>query len=444
MAGITPVAAAGPAKKTPWWAELYVQVLIAIAAGALIGHLAPATGEALKPLGDAFIKLVKMIIAPVIFLTVTLGIAGMRDIGKVGGVAAKAFGYFITVSSFALVVGLVVANVVQPGAGMNIDPASLDASKVEGYAAKSHDMTIVGFLMDIIPSTVGSAFVDGNILQVLFFSIPFGLALAMIGDRGDPAIKVLSAVAEAFFKLVAIFMRAAPIGAFGAFAFTIGKYGIESVISLIALVATFYLTSAVFVVVVLGAICALNGFSIFRLLRYLKEELLLVLGTSSSEAALPSLMEKMERAGAEKSVVGLVVPTGYSFNLDGTNIYMTLAALFIAQALGIELSLGEQLLLLGVAMLSSKGAAGVTGAGFITLAATLQVTPSVPLAGMALILGVDRFMSECRAITNFIGNAVATLVVSRWEGALDRERLAAVLAGEPGPVAARPLEQDAD
>jgi aerobic C4-dicarboxylate transport protein len=315
---------------------------------------------------------------------------------------------------------------------------------VEGYATKSHDMTIVGFLMDIIPSTVGSAFVDGNILQVLFFSIPFGLALAMIGDRGDPAIKVLSAVAEAFFKLVAIFMRAAPIGAFGAFAFTIGKYGIESVISLIALVATFYITSAVFVVVVLGAICALNGFSIFKLLRYLKEELLLVLGTSSSEAALPSLMEKMERAGAEKSVVGLVVPTGYSFNLDGTNIYMTLAALFIAQALGIELSLGEQLLLLGVAMLSSKGAAGVTGAGFITLAATLQVVPSVPLAGMALILGVDRFMSECRAITNFIGNAVATLVVSRWEGALDRERLAVVLAGEPGPVAARPLEQDAD
>jgi aerobic C4-dicarboxylate transport protein len=444
MAGITPVAAAGPARKTPWWAELYVQVLIAIAAGALIGHFAPATGEALKPLGDAFIKLVKMIIAPVIFLTVTLGIAGMRDIGKVGGVAAKAFGYFITVSSFALVVGLVVANVVQPGAGMNIDPASLDASKVEGYATKSHDMTIVGFLMDIIPSTVGSAFVDGNILQVLFFSIPFGLALAMIGDRGDPAIKVLSAVAEAFFKLVAIFMRAAPIGAFGAFAFTIGKYGIESVISLIALVATFYITSAVFVVVVLGAICALNGFSIFKLLRYLHEELLLVLGTSSSEAALPSLMEKMERAGAEKSVVGLVVPTGYSFNLDGTNIYMTLAALFIAQALGIELSLGEQLLLLGVAMLSSKGAAGVTGAGFITLAATLQVVPSVPLAGMALILGVDRFMSECRAITNFIGNAVATLVVSRWEGALDRERLAVVLAGEPGPVAARPLEQDAD
>ncbi len=436
--------AAVPSRRTPWWGHLYVQVLAAIVLGAVIGHVWPATGEALKPLGDAFIKLVKMIIAPVIFLTVTTGIAGMRDIGKVGTVAAKAFAYFLTVSSFALVVGLVVANVVRPGAGMNVDPATLDVGAVEDYAAKSHEMTITGFLMDIIPQTVAGAFVSGNILQVLFFAIPFGVALAMVGERGDPLLRVLNATAEAFFKLVAIFMRAAPIGALGAFAFTIGKYGIDSVLSLAALVGTFYATSLLFVLVVLGAIARLNGFSILKLIRYLKEELLLVLGTSSSEAALPSLLEKMEKAGAPKTVVGLVVPTGYSFNLDGTNIYMTLAALFIAQALGIELSIGEQLALLAVAMLSSKGAAGVTGAGFITLAATLSVVPSVPVAGMALILGVDRFMSECRALTNFIGNAVATLVVSRWEGALDYAALNRALASEPQPIAARPVEADAD
>ncbi|MCR5875070.1 dicarboxylate/amino acid:cation symporter [Phenylobacterium sp. J426] len=431
-------------KRTPWWAQLYVQVLAAIILGAVIGHFWPTLGASLKPLGDAFIKLVKMIIAPVIFLTVTTGIAGMRDLGKVGGVAAKAFAYFIAVSSFALVVGLIVANVVRPGAGMNADPATLDAAAVADYAAKSHEMTITGFLMDIIPSTVAGAFAEGNILQVLFFSIPFGVALAMVGERGEPLLRVLNATAEAFFKLVAIFMRAAPIGAFGAFAFTIGKYGIGSIVSLAALVGTFYATSALFVLVVLGAIARLNGFSILKLIRYLKEELLLVLGTSSSEAALPSLLEKMERAGAPKTVVGLVVPTGYSFNLDGTNIYMTLAALFIAQALGIDLTLPEQLLLLAVAMLSSKGAAGVTGAGFITLAATLSVVPSVPVAGMALILGVDRFMSECRALTNFIGNAVATLVVSRWEGQLDRAALDRALDSEPQPIAALPVEADAD
>ncbi|WP_309087205.1 dicarboxylate/amino acid:cation symporter [Phenylobacterium sp.] len=438
-----PEAAAAP-RRTPWWAHLYVQVLAAIVLGAVIGHFWPATGEALKPLGDAFIKLVKMIIAPVIFLTVTTGIAGMRDIGKVGTVAAKAFAYFLAVSSFALVVGLVVANVVRPGAGMNVDPATLDVSAVEDYAAKSHEMTITGFLLDIIPQTVAGAFVSGNILQVLFFAIPFGVALAMVGDRGEPLLRVLNATAEAFFKLVAIFMRAAPIGALGAFAFTIGKYGIDSIVSLAALVGTFYATSLLFVLVVLGLIARLNGFSVLKLIRYLKEELLLVLGTSSSEAALPSLLEKMEKAGAPKTVVGLVVPTGYSFNLDGTNIYMTLAALFIAQAVGIDLSLGEQLLLLAVAMLSSKGAAGVTGAGFITLAATLSVVPSVPVAGMALILGVDRFMSECRALTNFIGNAVATLVVSRWEGQLDRAALDRALDAGPRPIAARPVEADAD
>jgi aerobic C4-dicarboxylate transport protein len=385
---------------------------------------------ALKPLGDAFIKLVKMIIAPVIFLTVTTGIAHMRDLGKAGGTAARAFAYFIVVSGFALVVGLVVANVLQPGASMHIDPATLDPTKVKDYAAKAEKLSVVGFLMDIIPSSVVSPFAEGNILQVLFFAIPFGVALTLVGERGQPALAVLDSLSQAVFRLVAIFMRAAPIGAFGAFAFTVGSYGIASILSLASLVATFYGTAILFVLGVLGAIAALNGFSILKLIRYLKAELLLVLGTSSSEAALPSLLEKMERAGAAKSVVGLVVPTGYSFNLDGTNIYMTLASLFIAQALGIHLGLGDQLLLLGVAMLSSKGAAGVTGAGFITLAATLQVVPSVPVAGMALILGVDRFMSECRALTNFVGNAVATIVVSRWEGQLDREQLRAALDGE--------------
>lgn len=418
---------AGGAKRRPLWAQLYVQVLAAIVLGALIGHFNPQLGVALKPLGDAFIKLVKMIIAPVIFLTVATGIAHMKDLGKAGATAAKAFGYFLVVSSFALVVGLVVANTLQPGASMHVDPATLDPSKVKGYAAKAETLSVVGFLMDIIPSSVVSPFSEGNILQVLFFAIPFGISLALLGERGAPALAVLDSLGQAVFRLVAIFMRAAPIGAFGAFAFTVGSYGLKSIQSLAGLVATFYATSLLFVLVVLGAIAAASGFSILKLIRYLKAELLLVLGASSSEAALPSLMEKLESAGAGKSVVGLVVPTGYSFNLDGTNIYMTLAALFIAQALGIQLDLGQQLLLLGVAMLSSKGAAGVTGAGFITLAATLQVVPTVPLAGMALILGVDRFMSECRSLTNFIGNAVATLVVARWEGQLDRDKLRAAL-----------------
>ena len=435
--------AEAPARRTPLWGQLYVQVLVAIVAGAVICHFWPSTGEALKPLGDAFIKLVKMLIAPVIFLTVTTGIAGMRDLGKVGGVAAKAFGYFIVVSSFALVVGLIVANVLQPGAGMNVDPASLDPEAVAQYSQAAHDQTVTGFLLHIIPETVTGAFADGEILQVLFFSILFGISLAVVGDRAQPVVRVLESASEAFFRLVHILMKAAPIGAFGAFAFTIGKYGIESLVNLAALVGTFYLTSLIFVVAVLGAVAAANGFSIFKLIRYLKEELLLVLGTSSSEAALPSLIEKMERAGAKKSVVGLVVPTGYSFNLDGTNIYMTLAALFIAQACGIELSWGQQAMLLAVAMLSSKGAAGVTGAGFITLAATLAVVPTVPVAGMALILGVDRFMSECRALTNFIGNAVATVVVAKWEKGLDKDALDAALAGGPRPARA-PVQIDED
>jgi len=415
--------------KAPWYSHLYFQVLIAITAGALIGHFNPALGESLKPLGDAFIKIVKMVIGPVIFLTIVTGIAGMSDLKTFGRATAKAFAYFLTFSTLALIIGLIVANVVQPGAGMNIDPASLDTAKVADYAAKAHETTIVGFLTAIIPDTVASAFVDGNILQVLFFSITFGIALFLVGDKGKPVVDLLESLSHGFFRLVAILMKAAPIGAFGAFAFTIGKYGIGSLVHLATLVACFYLTSALFVVVVLGLVARFNGFSIFRLIAYLKTELFLVLGTSSSESALPSLMDKMERAGCAKPIVGLVIPTGYSFNLDGTNIYMTLAALFIAQATGVHLSLGDQLLLLGVAMISSKGAAGVTGAGFITLAATLSVMPSVPVAGMALILGIDRFMSECRAITNFIGNAVATIVVARWEGALDKDALDLALKG---------------
>jgi aerobic C4-dicarboxylate transport protein len=342
-------------------------------------------------------------------------------------VAAKTFFYFFVVSTLALVIGLVVANVFQPGAGMNVDPATLDAGAVSGYAAKAHDQSLVAFLMNIIPTSFVSAFVDGQVLQVLFVAVLFGLSLAFVGEAAAPVIQVMEAASTTFFRFVHIVMRFAPLGAFGAFAFTIGEYGIQSIVNLAKLVATFYITSALFIVVVLGIIAAFAGVSIFRLLAYLRAELFLVLGTSSSEAALPSLMEKMERAGCAKPVVGLVVPTGYSFNLDGTNIYMTLAALFIAQATGVELSLKDQILLLLVAVVSSKGAAGVTGAGFVTLAATLSVTPSVPVAGLALILGIDRFMSECRALTNFAGNAVATVVIARWEKAVDRDRLQATL-----------------
>ncbi|MET3827833.1 aerobic C4-dicarboxylate transport protein [Sphingomonas sp. PvP055] len=419
-----------PAAPKRWYAQLYFQVLLAIVAGVLLGHFAPQTGEAMKPIGDAFIKLVKMVIAPVIFLTIVTGIAGMRDLGSVGRVAGKAFAYFLFFSTLALIVGMVVANVVRPGAGLNIDPASLDASKVSEYAAKAHETTLTGFLTGIIPDTFLSAMTQGNILQVLFISILFGIALALIGERGAKVLDLLNDVSITFFKLVGIVMRAAPIGAFGAMAFTIGKYGVGTLANLATLVGTFYATSLIFVLVVLGLVARLTGFSIIKLILYLKAELLLVLGTSSSESALPSLIEKMERAGCPKSIVGLVVPTGYSFNLDGTNIYMTLAALFIAQACNVDLTLGQQLLLLSVAMLSSKGAAGVTGAGFITLAATLSIVPSVPVAGMALILGVDRFMSECRSLTNFIGNAVATVVVSKWEGKLDLEQLNAALSGK--------------
>jgi len=434
----------GTAARGRWYSHLYVQVLGAIILGVLVGHFAPAAGEALKPLGDAFIKLVKMIIAPLIFLTIVTGIAGLRDLAAVGRVAGKAFAYFLFFSTLALIVGLVVANTVQPGAGLNIDPASLDAAKVADYADKAHATTLTGFLLDIIPDTFVSALTAGSILQTLLAAILFGVALAMVGDRAAKVMGAFEQISIVMFKLVAILMKLAPLGAFGAMAFTIGKYGIGTLANLAGLVATFYITSLLFVLVVLGLAARIAGFSIFRLIAYLKTELLLVLGTSSSESALPSLIEKMERAGCPKSIVGLVIPTGYSFNLDGTNIYMTLAALFIAQACNVDLSLSEQMLLLGVAMLSSKGAAGVTGAGFITLAATLSIAPSVPVAGMALILGVDRFMSECRSLTNFIGNAVACVIVTIWEGRLDRAEFDAALAGgmpsvdelEPGVVAA--------
>lgn len=428
-----------PAKK-PWYKVLYFQVLIAIAVGVLLGTVAPDIGEAMKPLGDAFIKLVKKIIAPVIFLTVVTGIAGMSNMKQVGRVAGKAMLYFLTFSTLALIIGLIVANVLQPGAGLNIDPATLhagkDASKVAEYASKAHETTITGFLMSIIPETMVSPLTEGNILQVLFVSVLFGISLASVGEKGKAVLNLLQDLSLPVFKAVEILMKAAPIGAFGAMAFTIGKYGLHSIQNLLFLVASFYITSLLFILVILGAVARYNGFSIVKMIKYIKDELLLVLGTSSSEAALPTLMQKMERAGCEKSVVGLVIPTGYSFNLDGTNIYMTMAALFIAQACNIELSLTQQITLLLVAMLSSKGAAGITGAGFITLAATLAVVPSVPIEGMALILGIDRFMSECRALTNLTGNACATIVVSRWENALDKQRLDAALDGHPLPLPA--------
>ncbi|MFK3891219.1 dicarboxylate/amino acid:cation symporter [Sphingomonas sp. NPDC079357] len=421
--------------------HLYVQVLIAIVAGAIVGHFYPQFGAALKPLGDGFIKLVKMVIAPVIFLTLVSGIAGLRELSAVGRVAGKAFGYFLFFSTLALIVGLIVANVVQPGAGMNINPATLDTGAVADYAAKAHDTTLTGFLLNIIPDTLISALTQGNILQVLLVAILFGVALSLVGAPAAPILDLIERLNIVVFRVVAILMRVAPLGAFGAIAFTVGKYGVGSLVNLGGLVATFYLTSALFVFGILGIVARLHGFSILRLIAYLKGELLLVLGTSSSEPALPGLLTKLEAAGCDRGVVGLVVPTGYSFNLDGTNIYMTLAALFIAQACNVDLTIGQQLLLLGVAMLSSKGAAGVTGAGFITLAATLSIVPTVPVAGMALILGVDRFMSECRSLTNFVGNAVAAIVVARWEGKLDRPALDAALAGRP---LASPLPQPAE
>lgn len=419
-----------PPRKPRFYEVLYVQVIFAIIVGILLGHFFPEFGESLKPLGDAFIKLVKMIIAPVIFLTVVTGIAGMNDMKSVGRVAGKAMLYFLTFSTLALVVGMGIANIIQPGAGLNIDPSTLQSAKVSEYVSKAQESSMIAFFMNIIPTTVLSPLTEGNILQVLFVSVLFGISLASVGERGKPITDLLQVAAAPMFKLVSIVMKVAPIGALGAMAFTIGKYGLHSISNLMLLIVTFYITSILFVLLILGAVARYNGFSIVGLIRYIKAELWLVLGTSSSEAALPNLMQKMEAAGCKKSVVGLVVPTGYSFNLDGTNIYMTMAALFIAQATNTDLTIGQQITLLLVAMLSSKGAAGVTGAGFITLAATLSVVPGLPVEGMALILGIDRFMSECRALTNFIGNACATIVVARWENALDKEQLGKAMRGE--------------
>ena len=422
-----------PAGRKPWYRILYLQVLIAILIGALLGWLAPqiATNEWVKALGDGFIKLIRMMIAPVIFCTVVSGIAHVRDAKKVGRVGLKAIVYFEVISSFALVIGLLVGNLTRPGAGFGGQPP--DAASVAQFAKQAGEMKPVDFVLHTIPDTVIGAFASGDILQVLFFSVLFGFALMALGERGDGVRSFIDETSQAVFGVIAIVLKVAPLGAFGAMAFTVGRYGPQALGNLAELVATFYLTSILFVVIVLGLVARIVGFSIFRFLRYIKDELLIVLGTSSSETALPQLMEKLERLGCSKSVVGLVVPLGYSFNLDGTNIYMTLATLFVAQALGFDLSLGQQFTILVVAMLTSKGASGVTGAGFITLAATLSVVSPALVPGMALLLGIDKFMSECRALTNIIGNGVATVVVSWWEGELDRTKLEAGLRRQVDP-----------
>jgi aerobic C4-dicarboxylate transport protein len=409
---------------------LYVQVLIAIALGVLIGALWPKLGVQLKPLGDGFIALIRMLIAPVIFCTVAAGIARMSDLKKFGRVGGKAILYFEVVSTFALLIGAIVAELIQPGRGLNIDPRTLDPSVAAGYAAKARGDSVVDHLMAIVPKTFASAFAEGDILQVLLLAILTGFGLSRLGELGARGARALEQVMALFFSILHIVVRAAPIGAFGAMGFTIGKYGLTALIHLGALIGAFYLTSILFVLLVLGLIARACGFSILRFIAYIKEELLIVLGTSSSETVLPLIMQKLERLGASKTVVGLVVPAGYSFNLDGTNIYMTLASLFLAQATNTHLSWGQEAALLGVAMLTSKGASGVTGAGFITLAATLAVVPSIPIQALAVLVGVDRFMSECRALTNLVGNGVATLVVARWENELDRPRLDAELQGE--------------
>ncbi len=404
--------------------HLYFWVLLAIVTGGTIGYVSPATGVALKPLGDGFIALVKMLIAPIIFCTVVLGIAGAGSMKKVGRVGGKALLYFEVVSTFALIIGVVVANVIKPGGGFNADPATLDAKAVADYAKVAQSQTTVDFIMHIIPRTFFDAFTgSGDLLQVLFVAVLFGYAMTHLGAEGELIHNVIAKASHIFFRMMNVLMKVAPLGAGGAMAFTIGRYGVAALKPLALLMGSFYLTCLLFVLVVLGTIAALTGFNILRFINYIKEELLTVLGTSSSESALVPLMQKLERLGCSKSVVGLVVPAGYSFNLDGTNIYLTMAALFVAQALNIELTLRQELTILAVAMLTSKGASGVTGAGFITLAATLAVVPSIPVAGLALILGVDRFMSESRSLTNFIGNGVAAIVVSRWEGELDVEAL---------------------
>jgi len=412
-----------PQAKKPWYRLLYVQVIFAIVIGVILGHFWPEHSQSLKLLGDGFIALVKMIIAPVIFITVSTGLASMNNLNTVGRVTGKAMLYFITFSTLALVVGMVVANLVQPGHGMNIDPASIDPKTIKDYVNATKEHTLTNFILDIIPTSLMSSLTGDRILQVLFVAIIFGIGLSMTQEKSKPVIDFLNALAHPIFKIVEIIMKMAPVGAFGAMAFTVGKYGLAVLWNLIGLVGTFYVTALLFIVVILGLVAAYNKFNIFKLLRYIKDELFLVLATSSSESALPNLMRKLEKLGCSKQVVGLVVPTGYSFNLDGTNIYMTLAALFIAQACNFPLSLNEQILILLIAILSSKGSAGVTGAGFITLAATLAVIKGFPVQGIALILGIDKFMSECRALTNFIGNAVATIVVARWDKQLDESVL---------------------
>ncbi len=405
-------------------ARLYLWVLLAILLGGVFGYLDAKHAVALKPIGDGFISLIKMLIAPVIFCTVVLGIAGAGDMKKAGRVGAKALLYFETVSTFALALGLLIANFIRPGQGFNVDPATLDAKAVSSYAQQATQQSTVDFVLHIIPKTFADAFTgSGDLLQVLLVAILFGYALQQMGAAGQSVYRFIEECSHIFFAMMNVIMKLAPLGAGAAMAFTIGKYGVDALKPLAALMGCFYLTCGLFVIGILGTIAALTGFNIFKLLRYIKEELLIVLGTSSSESALVSLMNKLEKLGCSRSVVGLVVPSGYSFNLDGTNIYLTMAALFVAQALNIELTLTQQLTLLAVAMLTSKGASGVTGAGFISLAATLAVVPSVPVAALSLILGIDRFMSEARAITNIIGNAVATIVVSRSEGELDRETM---------------------
>lgn len=418
--------------KTPLYQRLYFQVLLAIFLGVMLGAFVPDLGAKMKPLGDAFIKLIKMMIAPIIFATVVVGIAKMGDMKEVGRVGVKALFYFEAVTTLALVIGLVVVNVLKPGAGLNVDPSTLDAHSVAKYAANAKEMSSIDFLMHIIPDTVVGAFANGEILQVLTFSVLLGLALTKMGDNGKTIVHILDEFSHALFGVINMLMKLAPIGAFGAMAFTIGKYGVGSLKQLGFLMLCVYLTCFAFVFVVLGTIAKLNGFSLWSFLVYIKEELLLVLGTSSSESALPGIMKKLENLGCSKPVVGMVIPTGYSFNLDGTSIYLTMAAIFIAQATNVDLTLAEELGLLGVLLLTSKGAAAVTGGGFITLAATLATLGGkLPVSGLALLIGIDRFMSEARAITNLIGNGVATIVVARWEKALDEERMRRVLAGEP-------------
>jgi len=430
MSTTTTADAGGPQSSSkPWYTILYVQVLIAVAIGVAVGYFYPELGKALKPLGDGFIKLVKMVIAPIIFLTVVHGIASMSDMKKVGRVGLKALIYFEALTTVALIVGLVVVNVLKPGVGMNIDPSKLDAGSVAKYQKAAEGQSITDFFLHIIPDQVVGAFAQGEIIQVLFFAIIFAFALHMVGERAKPIVDLIDASMEVFFKIVTIVMRAAPIGAFGAMAYTIGSQGVGALASLAYLMLGFYLTCLIFVFGVLGIVSWLAGFSIFKFVRYIGEELLIVLGTSSSESVLPRMLDKMKRAGAEESVVGLVIPSGYSFNLDGTCIYLTMAAIFLAQATNTEQTLWQQIVILLILLLTSKGAAGVTGSGFIVLAATLQSVEHIPTAAIALILGIDRFMSEARALTNLVGNGVATIVVAKWEGALDEDRLKAELDG---------------